>query len=88
MTVDFVINYIKKTFTQGNDIAESLRTLQVKDTTEWEPTLQVSDAVNVMDQERENRQYEIKNISRLNAMTRQSDIYEENLFKAYAVIWE
>ena len=88
MTVEFVINYIKKTFTQGNDIAESLRTLQITDTTEWEPILQISEAVNVIDQERENRQNEIKYRSRLDVISRRSDIYQENLFKAYAVIWE
>ena len=30
----FIINYIKRTFERGNDIAESLRTLSIQDTDE------------------------------------------------------
>ena len=36
-TTEFIINHIKKTFTRGNDIAESLRMLQEPITELWKP---------------------------------------------------
>ena len=56
ITAEFVINHIKKTFNQGNNIAKSLRKLQVQDTTEWEPTLQISDTTNALTQKRKDQQ--------------------------------
>ena len=41
---EFIINYIKRTFEMGNDIAETLRTLTVQDTDEWMPKLKASKA--------------------------------------------
>ena len=39
---EFIINYIKRTFERGNDIAKSLRTLTIQPTITWKPKLQDS----------------------------------------------
>eukprot|EP00957_Ditylum_brightwellii_P115781 8831408-Ditylum_brightwellii.AAC.1 len=38
----YVVNHIKKTFDQGNDIAEELRNFEEPDQSLWEPRLEVS----------------------------------------------
>jgi hypothetical protein len=38
-TAEFLVNYVKKTFDRGHDIAEALRTLEPIDTEVWKPTL-------------------------------------------------
>ena len=39
---EFVINYIKRTFNHGNDIAKMLRTLSIQETEKWMPVLKMS----------------------------------------------
>eukprot|EP00957_Ditylum_brightwellii_P132194 10079828-Ditylum_brightwellii.AAC.1 len=41
ITLEFVINHIKKTFTRGNDVAEALRTFVKPDPETWKPMLQI-----------------------------------------------
>ena len=41
-TTEYIINHIKKTYSYGKDIAEALMKLQPADTSEWQPSLQVS----------------------------------------------
>ena len=41
-TYEYMVNYIKRTYTRGNDIAESLRKLEEPDTSLWKPSLEVS----------------------------------------------
>ena len=41
---EFIINYIKRTFDRGNDIAETLRTLNPQETDDWMPILKISNA--------------------------------------------
>jgi superfamily II DNA/RNA helicase len=41
-TSELLINYVKKTFDRGNDVAEALRTLTPENTELWKPTLQFS----------------------------------------------
>ena len=39
---EFILNHIKKTYTRGNDISETLRTLEEPNTDDWKPTLIIS----------------------------------------------
>ena len=39
-----MINFIKRTFDRGNDIAETLRTLNLQETDKWMPELKMSKA--------------------------------------------
>ena len=59
---EFILNYIKRTFERGNNIAESLRTLTKLDTKSWRPKLQTSKAKNATIRETENKQYNMKKI--------------------------
>jgi len=38
----YIINYIKKTFYRGNNVAEALQTLVKTDPETWKPTLKAS----------------------------------------------
>ena len=57
---EFLINYIKKTFEYGNDIATALEKLEDIDATEWKPTLKLSTAVDTPTRDLESKQLEIE----------------------------
>ena len=61
---EFIINYIKRTFERGNDIAESLRTLSLQDTDEWKPKLE--------DSKKQTKRKEIMKINNLNWNSRRT----------------
>ena len=44
-----IVNHIKKTFEQGNNITKEMWTLTAVDQSKWEPTLQIStdDDINI-----------------------------------------
>ena len=54
-----MVNYIKRTYTRGNDIAEPLRNLIEPDTNLWKPSLEVSLSTDEDEEKRENRQFEL-----------------------------
>ena len=85
---EFMINYIKRTFDRGNDIAETLRTLTMQETEKWMPILKMSSANDESIKTRENRQYEIEYKSKLDEAIKREDKYQQNLYKAYAFLWE
>ena len=85
-TSEFVINYIKKTFDRGNDVAEALRTLVKEDTSVWKPTLQFSKATDQDQAKQENEQYKMGYKAELDESMKRKRVYGDNLFKAYALI--
>ena len=92
-TTDYIINYIKKTYSDGKDIADALTKLVPPDTNLWKPSLQVSlitgtDPQEVARRDVENRQYEIEFKQELSRYSSWKQQYEENLLKAYALIRE
>ena len=92
-TTDFIINHVKKTYNHGRDIAEALKALEPIDQTQWVPQLQMSgiqgnDAASVRQRETEDRQYELMFKEDLSRFRKRVDDYEDNLTKAYALIWE
>ena len=56
----FIINYIKRTFKMGNDIAKTLRTLTIQNTNEWMPKLKGSKAEDEETKLLENAQNQIE----------------------------
>ena len=88
ITSEFIINYIKRTFQHGNDIAESLRTLSLHDTQNWRPKLEASKSQNENIAKIENKQFEIEFKARLDESMKRTTIYEQNIYKAYAFLWE
>jgi hypothetical protein len=85
---EFLVNYVKKTFDRGNDVAEALRTLTPENTKLWKPTLQFSAATEDTKVKQENRQHELEYKANLDKFMRRKRSYDDNLFKAYALIWE
>ena len=91
-TTEFIINHIKKTYTDGKDIAKALYNLEPIDTNTWKPSLQVSvitgdDEESNEQRDKENREYEMffKQESQYSSRVTQ---YEDNLIKLYALLWE
>jgi hypothetical protein len=87
-TSEFLVNYVKKTFDRGNDVAEALRTLTPENTELWKPTLQFSAATEDTKIKQENRQHQLEYKANLDEFMRRKRSYDDNLFKAYALIWE
>jgi hypothetical protein len=88
ITNKFVVNHIKKTFDRGNDVAEALRRLVKADTDTRKPTLKISmdadDAIVV----REDKQFVMEYKAELDEAMKRKRTYEDNMFKAYALLWE
>jgi hypothetical protein len=87
-TSEFLVNHVKKTFDRENDIAEALRTLEPQDIDLWKPTLQFSEDNDEAVAKQENRKNEIEFKANLDEFMKRRRMYENNLFKAYALIWE
>ena len=75
-------------FDRGNDIAEVLRTLEPQDVDLWKPTLKFSASTDGTVAKQEDRQLEIEFKADLDEFMKRRRMYENNLFKVYALIWE
>ena len=88
-TAEFLINHIKMSFDQGNDIAETLTTMVKMETDNWMPILKSSDELDDEQlRERENRQFELQYKAELDEAMKRRRTYNDNLYKAYALLWE
>ena len=88
ITSEYLFNHIQMTFDYGNDIAESLRTLEKPDKEKWEPTLQVSEEQDEDIKKRENNQFQMIFKAKLDRAIKRQETYDNNLFKAYALLWK
>jgi hypothetical protein len=88
ITAEFVVNHIKKTFDRGNDISEALRTLVRPDTDTWKPTLKMSVDTDTSVKQREDKQFEMEYKAELDQAMKRRRAFEDNTFKAYALLWE
>ena len=86
-TYDFMVNYIKRTYTRGNDIAETLRTLIEPETDLWKPSLQVSLSSDEDEKKGENRQYELDYKAEYDEYMKRKREFVENKYKSYAELW-
>jgi hypothetical protein len=83
------MNYIKKSFEQGNDIASALINLQPTNTDAWRPSMSISmEEVSASSRNAETRQFEIEFQSDYDHYRRRQMIYDNNVVKAYALLWE
>ena len=87
-TSQFIINYIKKTYVRGNDIAEALRMSVKPDTEKWQPELEFKESTEEVDNTRLNKQYEMKYKMDYDAYLKRKEQYDQNAIKAYAELWE
>ena len=81
------MNYIKRTFDRGNDIAETLRTLTIQEEDKGMLTQKMS---NLQDQaiiSRKNKQFELEYKAMLDEVIKRVAKYDQNLFKTYTFLW-
>ena len=83
-----MINHIKKTFDWGNDVTEALRKLETTNTTDWKPTLKAILVRDATEKATEEEKIEIKYKAELNDYLKRNRSYDNNIFTAYALIWE
>ena len=89
MTTEYIINYLKKTFDYGSDIAQALKELQDVDTNLWKPTLQQNDDRDDPTKTATlNKQYEMEFQADYDAYRKKILAYENNKTKSYALLWE
>ena len=88
IAAEFIINFIKRTFDRGNDIAETLRTLTIQETDNWMPKLKSSTSQDENIAKVENRQYKFEYKALLDEAIKRKEKYNQNLYKAYAFLWE
>ena len=87
-TTDYLINFVKKTFTFGNDIGTVLETLEEFDITKFKPVLYYSYNDDKEAKDFENRQFEMEFKAEYDAYMRRKQALETNMSKAYAFLWE
>mmetsp|Transcript_27248 Transcript_27248/g.38543 ORF Transcript_27248/g.38543 Transcript_27248/m.38543 type:complete len:153 (-) Transcript_27248:24-482(-) len=87
-TIEYIVNHIKKTFDEGNDVAEALRTLQAPNTDKWKPTLYASREPDPDMKTLQNKQFEHEYKAELNETLRRIRTYRNNMYKAYALLWD
>ena len=86
-TYNFLVNYIKRTYVRGNDVAEALRNMEIPDTNNWKPNLQISTSSDADEKKREDKQYEMDYKAEYDEFMKRKRALEENGYKAYAEIW-
>lgn len=87
-TAAFIINHIKKTFTRGNDIAESLRMLQEPITELWKPDPEENLETDEEKKKLKAKLIDMEHKARLDLYLKREETYLENRNKAYALLWE
>jgi hypothetical protein len=87
-TSELLVNYVKKTFDRGKNVAKALHMLEPCDTDLWKPALAFNIETDVTLKGQEARQYELEYKADLDKFMRRRRAYSDNLFKAYALIWE
>ena len=85
-TAEYLINYIQETFDYGQDIAESLSTLEDVDLSVYKPKLQVSSSKDDRKREAEDKQYEIEFKEKFAQYMRREEAFSKNQSKAFAFL--
>jgi hypothetical protein len=84
---DFIINHIRQTFEYGNDIANALDSRVTTDFTNLMPVMQQSTETDTATKNRENKQFGMLYEAEIKRFVERKGLYENNLDKAYALIW-
>jgi hypothetical protein len=87
-TTDFLINYIKKTYDDGEDVATALKELKELQTDLWAPTMRISSNPDFNVQAVENEQFKIQYASQYNKYEDRCHAFKNNKIKAYRLLWE
>ena len=84
---NYLINYIRRTYEQGRDIAKALEDLKHIDFDQHAPVLKVSKAEDKAVKEREDRQFEKEHVVDYTQHKERIRRYEEHMVKAEALFW-
>jgi hypothetical protein len=88
ITTEFVVNCIKKIFEYGNDIGSALKELRPINTEKWRVSMKFNDSQDALVRDQENQQYDMEYKSDYEEYKRRVNVYDNNLIKAYALLWE
>ena len=83
ITYNYIVNYMERIYTRGNDITKSLRKLEAADIDKWEHMLQISS--NTVDTEniREDKQFELNYKEYYDEYMKRKRSIKENKYKEY-----
>ena len=84
---NFLINYVRRTYTKGEDIANALEKLEEVDFTTLEPVMKQSSSSDAAVKERENKQFEKQYEIKYTEYERRVNQYQENRVQAEAMLW-
>ena len=82
-----MINYIKKDFDRGNDIAEAIQKLEYKSTDNWNLILKASISSDEDVKGGEDRQSKFQFKADYGEAQKRNMFYQDNQYKAYGMIW-
>ena len=88
ITTEFVINHIRKTYTDGENIATALETLEDLDVNEWKPTIETSVELDDQIRATEQKQFDIEYKMEYDDFMKGKKSYKNNKTKAYGLILE
>jgi hypothetical protein len=83
----YLINYIRKTYTFGDDIGNALETRTALDFATLMPTMSISTNADVAEKAREDKQFEMLYEAEIASYVKRKDMYSSNLGNAYALIF-
>ena len=84
VTVEFILNHIKMTYQDGNDIAESLKKETKTNADAWSPTLKFSTSSDTQVALQENKKFEMIHKDELDKAMKRKKRYNNNLHEAHA----
>ena len=87
VVTQYLINYIQRTYTNGEDIALALEKKQEMDFTALQPSLQASSATDAAVKALEEKQFEILYKAEVNAFVQRKEQYNANKGKAFALLF-
>ena len=88
ITTEFIINYIKKTYDQGNNIGTALKDLIPMDENKNKPDLKASTLKDTILKSTQVEQYKMKIRVDYDEFRKIIRTYTGNMTKSYALIWE
>ena len=84
---NYIINYIRRTYDKGNDIATALEKLEEVDFTSREPQLKISKKTDQAEKAREDKQFEKQYEIEYTEFNKTKNKYEDNKCAADALLW-
>ena len=88
ITTELIINHIKKTYDQGNDIGMALKDLIPMDGNKNKPDLKTSTLSDTIMRSTQTEQYKMEFRADYDELRKRVRTYTGNMTKSYALVWE